>query len=304
MLVIKRSRLDEPMQSKVRWEEMFRDEMQAAIAERPVCYFAYGICEPHGLQNALGLDGLKAYHLVSEAAEAHGGIAAPPTWWHISEAPVSAAFWERAVGPEWRDIGATYLTSVPPRIFYEMIVYHLRSAELAGFRVAILVTGHYGGLEIDMRLITQTYSACRPLRAAAVADWELMRCKDYTGDHAGLCETSQLWALRPELVDLSRMPPEPAGEPCFASTEGARKASRRVGEAIVHSQINSLKLLSDRLLRDAEAQPQTTWFPFEDADAIWRQVLAKEHEWVVNHPVEGFGEYAAERSKLYPAPEW
>ena len=55
----------------VKWEEMFPDELLAAIGEYPACYVAYGLAEPHGAYNALGLDWLKAYALCEQAARAH-----------------------------------------------------------------------------------------------------------------------------------------------------------------------------------------------------------------------------------------
>jgi len=63
---------------KVKWEEMHPDELLAAIATHPVCYMAYGLAEPHGAYNALGLDWLKAYALCERAARTHGGVVAPP----------------------------------------------------------------------------------------------------------------------------------------------------------------------------------------------------------------------------------
>lgn len=45
---------------EVRWERMFPDELEAAFAAHPLVYFAYGLCEPHGPRNTLGLDTLKA----------------------------------------------------------------------------------------------------------------------------------------------------------------------------------------------------------------------------------------------------
>ena len=68
---------------KVNWEEMFPDEMLGAIDLCPVCYLAYGLAEPHGAYNALGLDWLKARALVERAAREHGGLVAPPAAWHI-----------------------------------------------------------------------------------------------------------------------------------------------------------------------------------------------------------------------------
>ena len=62
---------------EVRWERMFPDELETAFAQCPVVYFAYGLCEPHGPQSALGLDALKAHAIAFEAARSHGGIVAP-----------------------------------------------------------------------------------------------------------------------------------------------------------------------------------------------------------------------------------
>ena len=47
---------------------MFPDELEAAFAACPAAWFAYGLCEPHGPQNVLGLDGLKAHALLVRAA--------------------------------------------------------------------------------------------------------------------------------------------------------------------------------------------------------------------------------------------
>ena len=292
------------MHRKVCWEEMFPDELRAAIARRPVCYFAYGLCEPHGPQSALGLDGHKAYGVVLAAARAHGGVVAPPTWWHISEVPLGDAFWEGVLGPGWREIGATFRTALPPQLFYHQLLYHLRAAELAGCRVALLVTGHAGGLEVDMRMVVAAYCARRPLRAAAVVDAELIRYRDYRGDHAGPCETSQLWALRPDLVDLGRLEGKRSREGLFASSPTAAQASRREGERIVRSQVRSLKRLSDRLLAEARSQPPAAWFPPEENEAIWEQVLAQQAQWVVTHPLTGFAEHARAQAQRYPPASW
>ena len=73
------------MRQEVRWERMFPDELEAAFTACPVVYFAYGLCEPHGPHCALGLDALKAHAIACAAARAHGGIVAPPDYWHCHE---------------------------------------------------------------------------------------------------------------------------------------------------------------------------------------------------------------------------
>ena len=73
------------MRDEVRWERMFPDELEQAFAACPLLYLSYGLCEPHGPHNALGLDALKAHALACAAARASGGIVAPPDYWHVHE---------------------------------------------------------------------------------------------------------------------------------------------------------------------------------------------------------------------------
>ena len=129
-----------PVNPKVRWEEMFPDELDAALARCPLVYLTYGLCEPHGLHNAVGLDALKAHALACRAAQAHGGLVAPPFFWHVHEIGYHAAWGARTIGDR-----NPWLTSLPPWVFFQMFFYHLRAAGARGFHAAIVITGHYGG---------------------------------------------------------------------------------------------------------------------------------------------------------------
>ena len=282
------------MQKKVIWHEMFKDEFEAAVTARPVCFLSFGLSEPHGVQNAMGLDGLKAYALVQRAAMIYGGVVAPPVWWHVHETPHGLEWLTHQNAPQ------TYLTCVPAEVFLHQLVYQLRAAEAAGFRCAIAVTGHYGGIEVDMNQVCHIYSKRRPLRAVALADWEAMRYKDYGADHAGQCETSQLWALRPEMVDISRISEEPFEGRQFASPHGAKQSSRLEGERLVASQVEYLGKLSEKLLREAEEQPQGERISQEETEAIWQEMLEDRPNWISSHSEDGFGEYLDARRKRFP----
>ena len=154
---------------KVKWEEMFPDELLAAIRERRVCYMAYGLAEPHGAYNALGLDWLKAYELVLRAARTHGGVVAPPFAWHIQERPEFHDEWLARVG-----VTQPLCSSIPTDLFLRMVLYQIRAIDARGFHAAILVTGHYGGLERYIRLLCEYYTlrTGSPLKLHAIADWE------------------------------------------------------------------------------------------------------------------------------------
>lgn len=56
------------MRCEVHWERIFPDELEAATAECPLVYLSYGLCEPHGPRNALGMDALRPHGVACRAA--------------------------------------------------------------------------------------------------------------------------------------------------------------------------------------------------------------------------------------------
>jgi creatinine amidohydrolase len=260
---------------EVRWERMFRDELEQAFTDRPVVYFAYGLCEPHGPQNAVGLDTLKAHALACAAARAHGGIVAPPDFWHIHELGGYASWADRAVGPVER----AWLTAVPPWIHFRTICYHLRVADVLGFRAAILLTGHYGPNWQDLKTLVELVQPFVGTRVYALPDFEANQpgfAGDGRsgGDHAGRVETSLLWALDPECVDVSRLPAPDEPGPHFAMGVDARQADRRIGERMVADEVRYLGEKVEELLdRYARERPAHSLRTFEDVERFWATVV-------------------------------
>jgi creatinine amidohydrolase len=254
----------------VQWEEMFPDELETAFKNKPLVYFTYGLCEPHGPQNALGLDELKAHRIACLTAERHGGIVAPPDYWHIHETG-GYAVWAHA------EIGApphTWLTAMPPWQHFKNVCYHIRAVDALGFHAAILLTGHYGPNWEDLKRLVELLQPLVGTRLYALPEFESNH-KGFsgdgkqTGDHAGKVETSLLWALRPELVDVSRIPPHVPGQ-VFAMGRNAHEADRKVGERMVADQIAWLSAKGDELLADyARLQPAHNLTTFAAVEAAW-----------------------------------
>lgn len=254
---------------KVKWEEMHPDELLDAIATHPACYMAYGLAEPHGAYNALGLDWLKAYALCARAAATHGGVVAPPFCWHIQEQPHFN--WLGRNG-----ITQPLCSSLPGDLFLHVMLHQIRAIDARGFHVALLITGHYGGIERDMRLLCEYYTrrSGSPLQIHCTADWECIHFEEYRGDHAGMCETQQLMALRPELVDLTREEPSPTSGPWAGRTfpgEDGRIPTAEIGEKIVSSQIEALGHVQQELLGAYRSDP--SWRAPDQArvEAIWHR---------------------------------
>lgn len=258
---------------EVRWERMFPDELEAAFADCPVVYFAYGLCEPHGPQNVVGLDALKAHAICVQAAHTHGGIVAPPDYWHIHEIGLYASW-----AAEWVGEARPWLTAMPPWVHFKNICYHLRAADALGFHAAILLTGHYGPNWQDLKRLLALLQPHFAMRLYGLPDFEANQPGfdgdgKATGDHAGKVETSLLWAVEPGCVDLSRLPAADAPGPHFAMGPSAPQADRRVGQRMVADEVNWLGHKAADLLADYTAQASTGHRPltFLEIERIWAE---------------------------------
>jgi creatinine amidohydrolase len=252
---------------------MFPDELEAAFAACPLVYYPYGLCEPHGPQCAVGLDALKAHALCCAAAREHGGIVAPPDYWHIHELSGYAVWAAKNVG----EVERTWLTAIPPWQHFKNVLYHVRQADALGFHAALFLTGHYGPNWQDLKTLLELLQPFCGVRLYGLPDFEANqpgfdRDGKSGGDHAGKVETSLLWALEPDCVDISRLPPEDAPGPHFAMGPTAYLSDRRTGERMVADEVRWLGEKARELLAAYDpARPRMR--TFADAERVWAEVV-------------------------------
>ena len=262
----------------VRWERMFPDELEAAFKTCPVVYFPYGLCEPHGPQNAVGLDALKAHGIAVRTAHKHGGIVAPPDYWHIHEIGGYALWSERSVGQSKR----SWLTCMPPWQHFKNICYHIRQADTLGFHAAILLTGHYGPNWQDLKTLCELIQPHVGMRLYSLPDFEANQPgfdndNNSGGDHAGKVETSLLWAMEPDCVDISRLPPKSEPGPHFAMGQNVRESNRQIGERMVNDEIEWLGNKVRELLAAYESEKPTQKLrTFDQVEHIWETAIRPE----------------------------
>jgi creatinine amidohydrolase len=243
---------------EVLWERMFPDQLEARFASCPALYLPYGMCEPHGPANALGLDGLKASAICCEAARLGGGIVAPTEWWHVHEIGHYAAWGRREIG----EVGRRWMTAVPPWVHFKSVCYHIRAADQLGFKAVILLTGHYGPNWRDLKTLVALIQPFIRARLFGLPDFEAAE-PGFDGDgkvadHAGKVETSLLWALEPGCVDVSRFPEieriSHTGH-FFAMGPDAREASRETGRRMVGYETAYLVRKVRELIAEFDRQP-------------------------------------------------
>lgn len=168
-------------------------EVRAMLAEVPVAYVPFGSLEWHGEHNPLGLDGIKAEELLRRTAAVTGGVLFPTVYWgafHTLRFPFTFHF--------------------PPAVMWRMTRRMLEGLGNDGFRVVVMLTGHYPVTQVlHLHLQARRFNSRRRGGAVAIAFPEMAFAWDmgYYGDHAGHWETSIMMALRPGLVDLYSVPP-------------------------------------------------------------------------------------------------
>ena len=266
------------MARKVRWEEMFPDEIEAAVAAFAVAWLPFGCLERHGPHMALGNDALKAHGVCVLTAERYGGVVCPVSFMHMGGD-------ECELSRNWRaGMGNPKLWGpfLPPELFYPMYLALLRQMELLGFKAVVAITGHYGGPEHDMRLLAERYMERSPLKIWALPDGDAITYGGIRGDHAGRTETSQLAYLRPDLVDMSRWPEE--WSPMLVAGKDAPQGSAELGRLIVESQVEHLGEGARRLLAEHREWPGHGTMSFAEAMAIWERIWAEERERLVCRP--------------------
>ena len=265
---------------EVRWERMYPDQLERAFAARPVIWFAYGLCEPHGPQNALGLDALKAHAIACRAAREHGGIVAPPDYWHIHEVGGYATWGRDEIG----EVERKWLTSVPPWVHFRNVCYHIRAADALGAKAAVFLTGHYGPNWKDLKTVLELAQPRVGTRLYGLPDFEANTPGfdgdgKSGGDHAGKVETSLMMALDPACTDLTRLPAEAEAREQdlhpWAMGRDAHRASRRVGERMVADEVAYLGARARELVLEYDRlKPRHAFRDFDDVERFWAEVVA------------------------------
>jgi creatinine amidohydrolase len=177
---------------EVRAELMHPHELEEALRARPVAFIPLGSLEFHSAHLPIGLDALTAHGVCVRAARRSGGIVLPPIYQGIGGGHTSYP-WTimMASGEELRRVLEGTLA---------------RLQEL-GFRAAVLFTGHFSDEQLALvDEVTRSWNADHA--GLNVIGTGVNRCPvtAIRPDHAGVFETSLLYALHPDSVDIARLP--------------------------------------------------------------------------------------------------
>ncbi|MFX0008671.1 MAG: creatininase family protein [Candidatus Hermodarchaeota archaeon] len=165
-------------------------EIEEMIKTKPIAFIPFGALEWHGKHNILGVDSIKAAEICRRAANITGGVLFPCV-----------------------NYGAFHTMNFPFTFHFSKISYVLMTRKLVsqlykmGFRIIILLTGHYPTKQINQikrvaRKISNRHKDCFAL---GIPEFYLAPDLGYFGDHAASWETSMMMAINPKYVDLTQL---------------------------------------------------------------------------------------------------
>jgi creatinine amidohydrolase len=199
--------------------------------------------------------------------------------YHIHETGYHARWLEEQVGE--REIP---MTGIPPSLMLHFFLYQLRAFVNSGFRTIVVVSGHSGGNQVDLRRAAELFMHYVPVKVWVRSDPELVQSL-YKGDHAGKYELSQLMYLRPDLVDMEARALESSdgsgGK--MAIGDDADEASQQLGQQIMEACLDSL-CASVNELQQEMSQAAIAPLTFEIIEEIWKNLHQTSKDWVTAKP--------------------
>jgi len=257
-----------PDMKQVRFYEMRPVQIRAVRDAFPVAYLPMGTLEWHGEHNPVGLDALKATAMAEKFAERIGGLVMPTVWWgDHRERLAEVVFDEKTSGNFDHRPGIAKGHGLPLEAFLEdakrsaadggwktfEAVLRNTFYELTtlGFRVIVAIAGHYP-LIGPAKNAADAFAPTKRAKIIPIIGYDLVKDR-FTGDHAARWETSLMLYLRPELVDMNLLDPNPKNVPIgvlgvdprgTASAEYGREGMEAMTEALrirVHEALEEVR---------------------------------------------------------------
>ncbi len=211
-------------------------ELKECVGQNPIAWIPYGTLEWHGRHLPTGLDALKAHKICLKASEKAGGVVLPPNFNSMKGTFFPWTF--------------RYPASLTIRNLYTTLEFLHRY----GFRVMIILTGHYPAEQIILfEACAQLFTAVHDSIAIAGPEFFFASEIGYFGDHAAKWETSIMMHLFPELIDgeeLSKLGRFTESGLFFKGVFGenpATEASPELGKKAVDLIVDNMAELAGRL---------------------------------------------------------
>lgn len=251
---------------KVRWDTLLPHELLERLREAPVAYLPLGTLEWHGPHLPLGADALQSHGFFLQLARRAGGVVLPPLFLGPDSRTVlpdgreqygmdvcGSDFPPERRYPDQQLPGSAY--HVEESAFVDMIRAILKQVARAGVRV-VVAHGHGPSVWLWQRRTPEWEREFGLRLLQGFGDFTIPEEIElgFMVDHAGHNETSITWHLYPDLVDMDRLPKDPAVFPTAIGHGDPRLyASPELGARVVRHQLDRMAALVGDALADWRA---------------------------------------------------
>jgi len=176
---------------RVQIELLRPHEIEAALRECSTVYLPLGSIEWHCAHLPVGLDGLTAHGVCVHAAVDHGGLVYPALYF--------------GTGGGHSHYPWTVMMARDDQI--RALIEHalVRLADF-GVRRVVLFSGHFAPAQLDMIAeLAAEWNGCGHDMKVIARGINMVEGLPIGPDHAGVFETTMLYALRPDRVDLGQL---------------------------------------------------------------------------------------------------
>lgn len=235
-------------QNKVLYAELLPEEFRQIIKERPVAYLPLGTIEWHGEHLPLGADGIQSGGFFEELARRVGGIVFPMLF--MGPDRVIHEDGRELIGMDYcsNGEGTRYTSRILPGSCYFMeeeafgilLDSIIRQMHRAGFRV-VVAHGHGPSTGYFMKQ-TPRWQEEYGMKFLCCWSSEAGEGRGIQVDHAAMNETSLTMALRPDLVQINRLPADLSVWPDgMAGRDPRVYASAQLGREIIDENLDRME---------------------------------------------------------------
>ncbi|MCI5530008.1 MAG: creatininase family protein [Blautia sp.] len=221
---------------KIKFEEMFPDELIKFQKEGKPVYLPVGSMEWHSVHLGMGVDTIHAENVALEVAKKLGGAVFPALY--IGTESMRSPESLRRLGFQGNekikgmDFPKNSLRSCywPPELFRNIITMQVEQLLIMGFQRIVILNGHGAANQKDI-----IQNICEEYSQGDVRLLSIMVLFQDCGvglGHAGLAETALMEYLCPEAADTGRLPAK--AEKLFYRDYGIADAGGHDSEHFVH----------------------------------------------------------------------